>query len=62
MSQTIKQRVALSSLYSHDPNHFRFPRTSESYPVIEECGDKYVGWVSVVIAIVFFVIWPVFFN
>lgn len=53
MSQTLNQRLTLSKFYSHDPKHFRFSRSLESFQPIEDCGsgDKWVGWVSVVIAL-----------
>lgn len=54
MSQTLKQRMILGSHYSHDPRHFRFARQMDSFSPIEYCGergDRIVGWVSVVIAL-----------
>lgn len=50
MSQTI-----LSKGYSHDPNHFKFPRRLATFEPIEDCGesgDRIVGWVSVILALI----------
>lgn len=55
MSQTLKQRMILSSGYSHNPNHFKFPRKMDSFEAIEDCGgkgDRIVGWVSVILALI----------
>lgn len=55
MSQTLRQKIILSSTYSHNPNHFRFPRRMESFEPIEDCGkkgDRLVGYVSVILALV----------
>ena len=45
----------IGNLYSHDPRHYWFARQMDSFSPIEDCGargDKIVGWVSVIIAVV----------
>jgi hypothetical protein len=53
--QTLKQRMILGKGYSHDPHHFKFPRTMANFEPIEDTGhrgDSIVGWVCVVLAVV----------
>jgi hypothetical protein len=55
MSQTLKQKMILSSCYEHNPDHFKFPRRLATFEPIEDCGgrgDKLVGVVAVILALI----------